>query len=43
MKCEEPSEEQVQQLQDQLIVDMESLFDRYKGLYGWEDKKLIIK
>jgi hypothetical protein len=43
MKCEEPSEEQVLQVQDQLIVDMESLFDRYKSLYGWEDKSLVIK
>jgi hypothetical protein len=26
-----------------LLDEMQDIFERYKGLYGWEDKKLIIK
>lgn len=43
IKCEEPTEEQIKEVQDKLIEEMQTIFDRYKGLYGWEDKKLIIK
>jgi 1-acyl-sn-glycerol-3-phosphate acyltransferase len=43
IKCEEPTPEQIKQIQDILIDEMQSIFDRYKGLYGWEGKKLIIK
>lgn len=43
LKCEEPTEEQLLQVQNQLIDDMQRLFEQYKGLYGWQDKKLIIK
>lgn len=43
IKCEEPTQEQVDAIQKQLLEEMQGLFDRYKGLYGWEDKQLIIK
>ncbi|CAJ1938036.1 unnamed protein product [Cylindrotheca closterium] len=43
MKCEEPTPEQIKEVQDKLIDEMQGIFDRYKGLYGWEEKKLIIK
>ena len=40
---EEPTMEQIQEIQDQLIEAVQDLFERYKGVYGWEDKDLIIK
>ncbi|KAL3937644.1 MAG: hypothetical protein SGBAC_007296 [Bacillariaceae sp.] len=43
IQCEEPSPEQIKEVQDKLLDEMQDIFDRYKGLYGWEDKKLIIK
>lgn len=43
LKCEEPTKEQIQVIQDQLIKEMHELFERYKGLYGWEDRDLIIR
>jgi hypothetical protein len=43
IKCEEPTPEQIKEIQDKLIDEMQVIFDKYKGLYGWEDKKLIIK
>jgi 1-acyl-sn-glycerol-3-phosphate acyltransferase len=43
IKCEEPTLEQIQEIQTLLIDEMQDIFDRYKGLYGWEDKHLIIK
>jgi len=43
LQCEEPTNEQISQVQNQLLQEMEALFDRYKGLYGWQDKTLIIK
>lgn len=43
LQCEDPTDEQVAAVQGALIADMQSLFDRYKGLYGWSDKTLIIK
>lgn len=42
-QCEEPSQEEIDRLHGQLCKDMQSLFDRYKGLYGWQDKQLVIK
>lgn len=43
IQCEDPTPEQIETIQTILLEDMEALFDRYKHLYGWEDKKLIIK
>lgn len=43
IKCEEPTDEQVKEVQDLLIKEMEEIFHKYKHLYGWEDKHLIIR
>lgn len=43
LQCEEPTMEQVEQVQGQLLAEMERIFDTYKHYYGWEHKKLIIK
>ena len=43
MKCEEPTDEQVKEIQDILIQREKEVFEKYKHLYGWEDKHLIIK
>jgi 2-acylglycerol O-acyltransferase 2 len=43
IQCEDPTPEQIETIQAVLLEEMEALFDRYKHLYGWEDKKLIIK
>lgn len=43
IKCEEPTPEQIKEVQDALISEMQRIFDCYKGLYGWQEKTLIIK
>lgn len=43
IKCEEPSKEQIEEVQGQLLAELEELFDKYKGLYGWQDKRLVVK
>jgi Diacylglycerol acyltransferase len=43
LQCEEPTAAQIQDVQTQLIDAMQSLFDRYKHLYGWQEKRLVIK
>jgi 1-acyl-sn-glycerol-3-phosphate acyltransferase len=43
IKCEEPTNEQITQIQDQLIHDMQKLFDDFKHIYGWEHQRLVIK
>lgn len=43
MQCEEPTTEQVLKVQGQLLADMQELFDKHKHLYGWDDKRLVIK
>jgi Diacylglycerol acyltransferase len=43
LQCDEPTSEQIETIQTILLDEMEALFDRYKQLYGWEEKKLIIK
>jgi 1-acyl-sn-glycerol-3-phosphate acyltransferase len=43
IKCEEPTMEQIRKVQDQLIAEMQELFDKYRHLYGWDDKRLVIK
>jgi 1-acyl-sn-glycerol-3-phosphate acyltransferase len=40
---ENPTPEQIETIQKQLLEEMERIFDTYKHLYGWDDKKLIIK
>lgn len=41
--CEEPTNEQIAAIQKLLIDEMEEIFEKYKALYGWDDKRLIIK
>jgi 1-acyl-sn-glycerol-3-phosphate acyltransferase len=43
IQCEDPTPEQIEIIQTILLEEMEGIFDRYKHLYGWDDKKLIIK
>lgn len=43
LKCEEPPIEVVMEVQNKLIKELQSVFDRNKHLYGWKDKRLIIK
>ena len=43
MKCEEPTQEQVDAIQKLLLDEMQEIFERYKGLYGWNKKHLLIK
>ena len=43
IKCEEPTDEQISAIQNQLIDDMQKLFDDHKHMFGWDDKKLVIK
>jgi hypothetical protein len=43
IKCEEPTQEQIDKIQGLLLDEMQEIFERYKGLYGWEDKRLIIR
>lgn len=43
IQCEEPTPEQVRVVHEQLLVAMQELFDRYKGLYNWNDTELIIR
>lgn len=43
IKCEEPTDEQIRTIQNQLIDDMQKLFDDHKRLFGWESQKLVIK
>lgn len=43
LQCEDPTPEQIEVIQQMLLSEMEEIFDKYKGLYGWEDERLIIK
>jgi 1-acyl-sn-glycerol-3-phosphate acyltransferase len=43
IQCEEPTSEQIEVIQTQLLDEMQGLFDNYKHLYGWDSKTLIIK
>lgn len=43
IQCEEPTMEQVSEIQAILLKEMQALFDRYKDLYGWQETDLIIK
>eukprot|EP00536_Pseudo-nitzschia_multiseries_P002333 jgi/Psemu1/283655/fgenesh1_pg.30_\ len=43
VKGEDPTPEQVKEIQTELLQEMERIFDTYKPLYGWDEKKLIIK
>jgi 1-acyl-sn-glycerol-3-phosphate acyltransferase len=43
LQCEEPTMEQVHQVQKKFLKGMQELFDKHKALYGWQDKKLTIK
>jgi diacylglycerol O-acyltransferase 2, plant len=43
IQCEEPTDKQVEEIQELLIKNMHETFNKYKHLYGWEEKHLIIK
>ncbi|CAB9511649.1 Diacylglycerol O-acyltransferase 2 [Seminavis robusta] len=43
MKCENPTKEQIEEVQGLLIKHMEAVFQRYKKLYKFDEKHLIIK
>lgn len=43
LQCEEPTIEQVKQVQELLLKGMQETFDQHKALYGWDDAHLIIK
>lgn len=43
IKGENPTPEQIEMIQTKLLDEMERIFDTYKPLYGWDNKKLIIK
>jgi 1-acyl-sn-glycerol-3-phosphate acyltransferase len=43
IQCEGPTIEQIDEIQAILLEEMTQLFERYKTVYGWEDKELIIK
>lgn len=43
IQCEDPTPEQIEMIQTNLLSEMERIFDTYKSLYGWEQSKLIIK
>ena len=43
LQKENPTQEEVDVIQGKLITEMNKLFDRYKTIYGWEDKTLLIK
>mmetsp|Transcript_2394 Transcript_2394/g.5190 ORF Transcript_2394/g.5190 Transcript_2394/m.5190 type:complete len:382 (-) Transcript_2394:69-1214(-) len=43
IKGENPTPKQIEMIQTKLLEEMERIFDTYKPLYGWDNKKLIIK
>lgn len=43
IQCEDPPDKQVKEIQDLLIQKERELFNKYKHLYGWDDKHLVIK
>ena len=43
LKCEEPTLEQMLEIQQQLEVSIAEVFNRYKHLYNLKDKKLVIR
>lgn len=43
VQCDNPSNEEIDRLHEQLLVAMQELFDSHKNAYGWGDKKLLIK
>jgi hypothetical protein len=42
-KCDDPTSEQIFEIQAILLKEMQELFERYKDLYGWSDTDLVIK
>ncbi len=43
LKCEDPTMEQIHEVQKELLSEMERVFNTYKPYYDWDDKQLIIK
>lgn len=41
-KKENPTQEEIDQVHQELLDAMIKMFDQYKGAYGWENKKLVI-
>lgn len=42
-RVEDPSKEQIDKYHAIFVDELQKLFEKYKGLYGWENKKLVIK
>lgn len=38
-----PDPQLVDKIHSEFIEEITKLFDKYKGVYGWPDKKLIVK
>lgn len=43
VKNDNPSSDEIDRIHELLLSDMRTLFDDYKGLYGWENKRLVIE
>lgn len=43
IRKEDPTIEEIEKIQSLLFDEMNAIFENYKYLYGWEEKKLIIK
>mmetsp|Transcript_15825 Transcript_15825/g.36297 ORF Transcript_15825/g.36297 Transcript_15825/m.36297 type:complete len:382 (+) Transcript_15825:254-1399(+) len=43
IKKEDPTSEEIFMIQGELLKEMERIFESYKHLYGWDDKKLVIQ
>jgi hypothetical protein len=39
----EPTQEEVDRIHAEFITELQRIFNKYKTLYGWPDKQLIIK
>ena len=42
-KKDDPTDEEITHYHNILMDEMVKLFDKYKAVYGWEHKKLIIR
>lgn len=42
-KDDEGFREYVQEIHNQVVNDLQELYDKYKTVYGWENKPLIIE
>ena len=42
-QCDEPSNEQIDDLHAQFLSEIKNLFESHKALYGWQHKVLVFK